>query len=264
MRNYFFLFIFILPAQVISDTIIPVAHAHNDYAKKDALYGALEYGFTSIEIDIFAHKGKLKIAHVPLFLGLRKTLDEKYLAPLAEVLATRKWIYEDYEEPLVLMLDFKTSSEKTLPLLMESIKPYQDLFTYYENDSVIKRPLQLVISGAGFSYEQVEDETQIFVFRDGGVHACENNFPSKLVARGSTHYKSIFSWRGEGEIPKDELEKLRKIIAEADKCDKKIRFWAMPQNENVWRTLLNEGVDWINIDNKKKFAEFYKNEIAAN
>ena len=59
-------------------------------------------------------------------------------------------------------------------------------------------------------------------------------------------------------MPKAQKEKLAVLVKLAHEHGRQIRFYALPQNENVWRELLDAGVDWINVDQLKRFAEFYK------
>jgi hypothetical protein len=97
-------------------------HAHNDYLHQRPLFTALENGFGSIEVDVFLHRGKLRVAHVPLALGIRKTLTELYLQPLANYLDTTKAVLQN---PLILMIDFKTSAKPTYEQLKKEIIPFQ-------------------------------------------------------------------------------------------------------------------------------------------
>lgn len=258
--QYLLLFILIVAsnticAQKISDKPIPVAHAHNDYLKRNALWGALEYGFTSIEIDVFAHKNELKVAHVGLFLNVRKNIVDMYFQPLAELLKNKEWVYENYHEPLELMIDFKTNSASTLSLLLEAIEPYKHLLTYYKEGKVYKKPLMLVISGSRFSYDDVKDLNEIYVFLDGSVNSCSETFPKELVPRGSASFGSQFSWNGKGEFL--EIGKIQKQVADAELCNKKIRYYGMQNNKALWLSMLDNGEGWINVDKKKKFATFY-------
>lgn len=245
-----------LNAQYLDFKPIPNAHSHNDYLKTTPLWGALQNGCTSLEIDVFAHKNELKVAHVGFALNIRDNITDLYFKPLAAYLNEKGSIYNN-NEPLVLMIDFKSNSDTSLLFLMNAIEPYKQYFTYYKNDSVYNKELKLVISGAGFSYNQVMDQDSIFVFLDGSVSHCNTDFPNKLVPRGSGKYTSHFKWKGKGEMPIKELEKLRAYVEKAKECNKKLRFYAMPENVNIWRTFLNEGVYWINVDNSNLFKEFY-------
>lgn len=246
-------------AQQISPRPITQAHAHNDYNKINPLWGALKYGFTSIEVDVFAHEGQLRVAHVGVMLGLRKTLESMYLAPLNTLLQSRNWVYENYPEPLILMIDFKTNRHENLPLLLEIIKPYRHLLTYYHEEKVYKKPIQLLISGGGFSYEQVKNLDSIFVFLDGSVNHCESDFPEALVPRGSAKFRSHFS----SKLDSTDLVKLQTKVNNAALCNKKLRFYAMKNRKKIWRKALDANVGWVNVDRKRKFAKFYWEEYKA-
>ncbi|MCB9256239.1 MAG: hypothetical protein H6579_03830 [Chitinophagales bacterium] len=234
------------------------AHSHNDYLKKKPLWDALKNGCTSIEVDVFAYKGSLKVAHVNVALNQRKSFEELYLLPLIEFLDQHAHLYTDTTQELVLMIDFKSSSSAALPLLLQSIENYTKYFSYYENGKLFPAPLQLVISGSGFSYKQVQDLEKIYVFLDGNVSSCNSEFPEQLVPRGSARYGSIFSWNGKKSMPVHEEELLKSMVQEASKCNKKLRFYAMPEKLAIWRKFLDEGVYWINVDHSAKFKKFYQ------
>lgn len=246
-------------AQQISSRPITQAHAHNDYNKINPLWGALKYGFTSIEVDVFAHEGQLRVAHVGVMLGLRKTLESMYLAPLNTMLKSRNWVYENYHEPLILMIDFKTNRHETLSILLEIIKPYRHLLTYYHDGKVHKKPLQILISGSGFSFAQVKDLDSIYVFLDGSVNHCESDFPNALVPRGSAKFSNHFS----AKLDSTDIMKLQTKVNEAALCNKKLRFYAMKNRKKLWRKALDANVGWINVDRKRKFAKFYWEEYTT-
>ena len=244
-------------AQSIATEVLIHAHSHNDYQHPIPLWDALEQGCASIEIDVFAHKGALKVAHINVGLNFKKNLSESYLQDLQKILEDKGHIYPNHS--LVLMIDFKSNAEYSLQLLREVIAPIKSYCTYYHNGRIYEGPIQFVISGSGIQYPEIAATDSIYFFKDGSVHNCEENIPASLVPRGSASYGSQFKWKGKKEMPENELNKLRAMIAEAQKCNKKLRFYAMPAKEKIWRTFLDEGVYWINIDNPKKFKRFYQN-----
>ncbi|MCP4442454.1 MAG: hypothetical protein GY810_26400 [Aureispira sp.] len=73
----------------------------------------------------------------------------------------------------------------------------------------------------------------------------------------SASYGSQFKWRGKGNIPIEQLKKLKGIVQRAHADNRRVRFWAMPNNEKVWQTFLDAGVDWMNVDDIKKFKKFW-------
>lgn len=246
-------------AQEVAEEIIPHAHSHNDYLKKKPLWGALKYGCASIEIDVFAHQGTLKVAHVGLGLNSKQTIDEMYFNPLFDFLDSHQWVYTN--TPLVLMIDFKDSGKDCLPLLMESIAEHKQYFTYVQNGTKINAPLQLVISGHGFSYSQVSELDSIHVFVDGWIDRCTTDFPQILIERASARYGSVFSWKGKGEMAAEDEQRLKDLVDHAADCQTPLRFYAMPAKTKVWEKFLDAGVYWINMDDAKKFASFYKEYV---
>ncbi len=252
---------FITKAQYLDFEAIQHSHSHNDYLKTTPLWGALNNGCTSIEIDVFSHKNELKIAHIGFALNIRKNITDLYLKPIAAYLKEKGTIYPNTNEPLILMVQFNTDTDTSLKLLNEAITPYKEYFTYYKDDSVYNKELKLVITGKGFSYHQVQDLDSVFVFLDGSANHCETDFPAKLVPRGSAKYSSHFKWKGKGKMPEDQLEKLRTYVQKAKECDKNLRFYAMPENINIWNTFIDEGVQWMNIDNSELFKNFYLRKI---
>lgn len=236
-------------------------HAHNDYAKQRApLLKALELGFTSVEVDVFSHRGKLKVAHVPLFLNLRKDLEEMYFKPLDQFLrASGGHCFADTTVQLVLMIDIKRNAAESYRLLRQICKQYPQWITHrlVRQDSLIQRPVKVIMSGAKPYNELLQDSVQ-FMFMDGGFGVLQNtDLNAVLVPRVSTSFRSFFKWRGRGPIPKDELMNLREIVQAAHKKGHKVRFWAMPNKKKVWTVLLREGVDWMNVDKLTRFRTFY-------
>ena len=64
-------------------------------------------------------------------------------------------------------------------------------------------------------------------------------------------------------MPKAQKEKLSELVNVAHDHNRQIRFFGLPQNVNVWRELLDAGVDWINVDKLEMFAKFYKDYVAT-
>ena len=76
----------------------------------------------------------------------------------------------------------------------------------------------------------------------------------------STKYSNVLKWKGKGEIPKEEKEKLITLVNQAHKEDKVVRLWASPENKKVWTELLNCGVDLINTDKLEMLGAFLKEQ----
>ena len=79
----------------------------------------------------------------------------------------------------------------------------------------------------------------------------------------SDNWQSHFKWRGEGEISADEEAKLIEAVKKSHAAGRRIRFWATPENENMWGKLAEAGVDHINTDQLEKLQKYLKNKAAS-
>jgi hypothetical protein len=71
----------------------------------------------------------------------------------------------------------------------------------------------------------------------------------------------LFKWNGTGTIPDDERKKLRELVAKAHKQGRKVRFWATPETEEMWKELLAAEVDFINTDKLKELEKFLRENL---
>jgi hypothetical protein len=81
-----------------------------------------------------------------------------------------------------------------------------------------------------------------------------------MFLAASAKYSDVLSWRGKGVIPETEKAKLVQLTASAHEQGKKVRLWASPENETVWKMLLECGVDLISTDKLEKLKLFLESK----
>jgi hypothetical protein len=64
----------------------------------------------------------------------------------------------------------------------------------------------------------------------------------------SDHWLKHFRWLGQGEMPQAQADKLAALVRRTHEQGSRIRFWAVPQRESLWKTLDAAGVDLLNAD----------------
>lgn len=242
--------------------VIPLkrAHSHNDYYRPRPLFDALDNGFCSIEADIHIVNGDLLVAHDLDKCKPNKNLINMYLKPIFErVQKNNGHVYADPSE-FWLLIDIKSEPESTYSLLKEQLLPYKNFLTRIEDGKKIQGAVTIVISGA-VPRETIEKEKDRYTFIDGRLRDIEINPSSDLVPWISDNWSSIFSWKGKGEFPPQELNRLKEIISKVHQQGKKLRFWGAPQTQECWEILYSEGVDFLNTDFPKRLSEFLKNKM---
>lgn len=240
--------------------VVPLvhAHAHNDYKHQHPLKDAMDCGFTSFEADIFFKHHRFIVAHITPLFKKRKTLEALYLQPLAELLKKKASIYDEYHEPIQLLIDIKTDANTTYLALQPLLEKYKSFLSSYSNGSVQKGVITIVLTG-NKPTQLLQQTTTRFAFLDEGLLSLsQNNFSNTLAPLASTKYSNVLSWKGKGTIPEEEKNKLMEYTNLAHQQGKKVRLWASPENKEVWKVLLSCGVDYINTDELKELNIFFK------
>lgn len=230
------------------------AHAHNDYEHPRPLLDALDHRFGSVEADIYLVGDQLLVAHDPEDLDPARTLESLYLDTLAaRVKANRGSVYRGHRGSLQLLIDIKTEGASTYRELDRHLRRHRHLFTTYAHGKVLPGPVTAVISGDRAARVPMESQTVRRAFYDGRLADLGSPAPASFVPLISDNWTLNFTWRGAGEFPAAERQKLHGIMRAAHSRGQKVRFWATPdvagpERDALWRELLAADVDFVNTD----------------
>ncbi len=243
--------------QLLADQPIPLptAHAHNDYLHDRPLLDALDQGFCSVEADVFLVDGILLVAHTRAELSPERTLKALYLDPLrARIEKSNSSVYGD-GKPFTLLIDLKSTGEATYEALDQLLSEYREVLTRMENGVEHAGPVVAIISG-NRPVEMVAADNTRYVGIDGRLSDLESEYSVPLLPLISDNWSLHFRWRGEGEIPAQELEKLNRLIDTIHQQKRRVRFWATPDTREAWKVLRDAGVDLINTDDLVGLRKF--------
>ncbi len=236
---------------------LPQAHAHNDYEHKRPLRDALKYGFTSIEVDIHLVDGELYVSHdPPQRKRRRRTLRKLYLDSLQRrVEKNDGQVYSGYDGPFFLMIDIKTAAEPTYEVLRRQLEAYRSVLTTYSGDQKNQGAVTVFLSG-NRPIETVKGEEERLVALDGRPSDLGKGYSPNFMPVISDHYQNHFSWNGEGAMPDEEKMRLKSLCKRVRKEGKRLRLWATPEKEAVWKVLLESDVGFVNTDELARFYHF--------
>jgi hypothetical protein len=244
-------------ADANSATPLPNAHAHNDYEHKRPLLDALDQGFCSVEADIYLVDGALLVAHNRRDVKSERTLEALYLDPLlARVQANGGRVYRDGPQ-FTLLVDIKTDGLRAYGVLAERLARYAEMLTVVRDGQVQPGAVTVIISGDR-PIERVAAGKIRYAGIDGRMSDLDSDVAADLMPLVSDSWISHFRWRGQGEMPAAEKEKLREFVAKAHAKGRRVRFWAIPSNPAVWTELATAGVDLINTDDLPGLAAFLR------
>jgi|LakMenEpi03Aug12_release.lakeMendotaPanAssembly.Ray.scaffolds.fasta_scaffold00028_39 glycerophosphoryl diester phosphodiesterase len=234
------------------------SHAHNDYEHERPLVDALELGFVSIEADIFLVDDQLLVAHHQRDTSPERTLESLYLQPLFQRFQDNGCILAD-DCSLTLLVDIKSSAEATYAVLARQLVRYADMLSVTKDDQLQQRSVTVIVSG-NRPLESIASSNPRYASVDGRLEDLNQSKPSSLYPLISDNWRLHFRYRGQGEMPQAERDKLREVVGQAKAQGKRLRFWATPESPDLWQELLDAGVDLIGTDQLTRLHDWLRSQ----
>jgi Glycerophosphoryl diester phosphodiesterase family len=250
-------------ARASSPAPLAQAHAHNDYLHTRPLLDALSHGFTSVEADIFLVDGKLLVAHTERELNPARTLEALYLDPLRQRIRENGGGVYAGPAPFTLLVDIKSAGEPTYAALSKVLADYSDILSEVRDGKLKPKAVAVVISGNRPRATMAAQKLR-YAGLDGRMSDLNSDLPPDLLPLVSDNWTLHFKWKGEGPISDAERAKLVDAVRKAHARGRRIRFWATPENSNVWRELRAAGVDMINTDDLAGLEKFLRTSPESN
>ncbi|KAG7002382.1 hypothetical protein G7Y79_00027g060740 [Physcia stellaris] len=225
-----------------SRDVLPIpCHSHNDYWRLAPLYSALGAGCIGVEADVWLIDSELYVGHDMASLTRNRTLRRLYVDPLVSILEGQNPVTEFYDgeaeggkrkmgvfdtdpdQTLVLLIDFKTEGHETWPSVVAALEPLRErgYLSHRNGSTVVEGPITVVATGNA-PFELVLDDTAL------------GSLPT-------------------GKFSERQLSLLRGQVRGAHSRGLKARYWDLPYwpiglRNYVWRVLVEEGVDLLNVD----------------
>jgi hypothetical protein len=232
------------------------AHAHNDYEHARPLLDALEHGFCSVEADVYLRDGRLLVAHDQKDVRPERTLEALYLDPLrARVRANGGRVFRDVPT-ITLLVDVKSEARSTYAALEAVLALYADILTVFEPSAARPGAVTVVVSG-NRTLDDVLVKDVRYSALDGRSGDLDSGVPATVYPWISENWTKLSAWRGEGDFPTTDQERLRDWVNRAHARGRKIRFWNTPETTEAWRILSEAGVDYIGTDNLARLRDFF-------
>lgn len=232
-------------------------HSHNDYFRARPLLDALDHGLCSVEADIYLGDDgqQLLVGHDLKDLKPERTLQALYLNPLRErVRANGGRVYPGGPS-VTLLIDIKSAGEPTYVRLREVLREYADILTSFTHESTTEGAVTVIISGSCPTGMVLAESPRLAAIdgRPEDIEANPNPHTHPLI---SASWLSIFSWKGSGDFPAEDADKLKDLVARTHANGQRLRFWGIPVRVQAWHVLYDAGVDLINADFPDKLQKF--------
>lgn len=231
------------------------AHAHNDYEHTRPFYDALDEGFNSVEADVYLVDGELLVAHDFWNVSKKRTLERLYLIPLQERIEANKGHVFLGGPAFTLLIDIKRDGSTAYGALEKLLAKYSEFISQTRDGKFTEKAVTVIISGDR-PKSLIAASNPRFAGIDGRLSDLDSDEPASLLPLISDNWGIHFRYRGNGEMSDVERTKLREIVAKAHSKGRRLRFWATPESDSVWKELHSAQVDLIGTDNLKKLGAF--------
>ncbi len=74
----------------------------------------------------------------------------------------------------------------------------------------------------------------------------------------SDAYQNWSTWKGDSKLSEKDFQRVKALAQRVHAEGKRLRLYAIPDNEVAWEALLNAGVDLINTDHLQQLNAFLK------
>ncbi|KAF9691415.1 hypothetical protein EKO04_010671 [Ascochyta lentis] len=258
-------------------------HSHNDYWRDVPFYSGLAAGAISTEADVWLVDGTLYVGHEPSALTKSRTLESLYINPILDTLhrmnpespflpdGSSNGVFDTAPfQTLYFFIDFKTAADELWPAVLQALEPLRNgsWLSTYDGKSFSERPVTVIGTG-NTELSDVRKYLPRDVFLDAPLAQLGEprykDLTSNEAIIASTNFAATFGEIRKPELNDTQLAKLRKQIDIAHQKGIKARYWNQPNwpiktRNAIWRTLWEEGIDLLNVDDLKAAAEFWKGE----
>jgi glycerophosphoryl diester phosphodiesterase family protein len=233
------------------------AHAHNDYEHTRPLFDALDQGFCSVEADIYLVEGKLLVAHDRDKVRPERTLQALYLDPLRDRARQNGGRVYRGGPSITLLIDVKSGAEETYAALRSVLQEYASVLTKFSPTATETNAITVIVSG-NRARQMMASEKVRYAAYDGRLEDLDAADSRHFIPLVSESWSRVSKWRGAGQMPADETERLAALVRKAHEQGRRVRFWATPDTPSMWTELSRAGVDLINADDLVALARFLR------
>ncbi|PYI18544.1 hypothetical protein BO99DRAFT_403407 [Aspergillus violaceofuscus CBS 115571] len=259
---------------------IPV-HSHNDYWRDIPFYSGLSKGCISTEADVWLYNGTLYVGHDESSLTEKRTLESLYINPILDVLQrqnptsrfvtspTKNGVFDtDTSQTLYFFIDLKTSGPETLDAVIKALEPLRArgyLTTLKDNSTITEGPVTVIGTG-NTPLDLVGPVANRDYFFDAPLDRLDEDQFADVTGLispiASTNFVAAVGSLSHSELNETQTQAIRAQIAAAKKRGIGARYWGTPYypirtRNNIWRTLLEEGVALLNADDLKAVAGYF-------
>lgn len=249
---------------------LPGVHPTRDDSALDPIAAPLRTGCGSIEIGVRLDQAeRLQVGGRGWDRDPGNTIGRLVLDRLAHrVVRLGGRVHRGQRSPMILMIeileDEPARQARAYEVLDTELRAHAEMLTYISAGTSHQRAVTVVLTGARVPRHTLAAQTDRFAYADGNFGDVGAwGAPATLVPLLSEHWAWRFGWDGVEDMPVEERQLLREIVATAQADGRQVRFFGIPERparvrEAYWTELFAAGVDLVSTSDPKALARFLR------
>ena len=152
-----------------------------------------------------------------------------------------------------LLVDIKEDYKESLAILVRNLQP----LVKHLSQPGVSGKIMIVISGRRPPPSEYQDYPS-YIYFDDDLRLLHTATAWTRVGLVSLQFSKFSTWKGEGAVKKEDLERIEKVIDSVHHAGKMIRFWGAPDTQLSWECQLKWGADLIGTDKIELLANFLR------
>ncbi|PWJ54280.1 hypothetical protein CLV98_11842 [Dyadobacter jejuensis] len=227
------------PAQGLSE---------RDHLQKHPFTEAHQQGFKAVEMDLFYFQDTLYIAENESQIKEGRTLDRLYLKPLQRAFPQQG--QRSTTAHFQLICRIRSPFEPTIEVLTRLLTSMIDQLSPQGGITIVL--------GGNIPDPNAFQKYPLYFHFEGRPETSYTQYQLMRIALFSPNLKDYSRWNGEGEMLRKDRKRLSKIIEQAHRIQKPIRFRNTPDNINTWKKLMDLQVDCISTQRVVELADYLR------
>lgn len=250
-------FLFILSAFSQRNTK-PIISSLN-FSTKNELWESIGNGVINFEADVMYIYGKLYVTSLMPDSANHKipTLTDAYLYPLFNQFKKNNGeIIPGYQGDIFLILNIANQPVQVYKQLAAEMRPFTDMLTFELGGAKHQGKLRILIKDSN-QLEKINSIKPSFLGLAGNWADIDKNADSNKMPLIEVDFSEITSWKGTGNIPFEDFQKFKDVVAKVHAQNKKISFRNCPAYKAVADVILSSKADFVSTPEAIKMAGYF-------
>jgi len=236
----------------------PIISSQN-FSSKTELWESVGSGIFNFEADVIYIYGKLYVTGLMPDSANHKlpTLTDAYLYPLFNQYKKNNGeIIPGYNGDIYLILNISSQPIQVYKQLAAEMRPFTDMLTF--ELAGVKHPGKLrILIKDNSQLEKINSIKPSFLGLVGSLADIDKKADSNLMPLIEVDFSEITSWKGTGNIPFEDFQKFKDVVAKVHAQNKKISFRNCPTYKPVADLIQTLKADFVSTPEAIKMAGFF-------